>query len=247
MFRFLDRADQLYFTLTDDGRVSRVQQLAGVREDEDLVVRAARRLQSVTACRLGVLIRLDKRLPMGGGLGGGSSDAASVLVALNKLWGLGLERSQLAAIGLELGADVPVFIGGESAWGEGVGERLTPLSLPPAWYLVATPGCHVSTAEVFRAPELTRDSPRIKIRDFLAGDQRNDCLPVVSERYPEVADAVGVLSRFGQARLTGTGACVFVEFGSQIDAQNALSALPDGLPGFVAKGLDRSPLLEAGP
>lgn len=244
VFRLIDRSDQLFFTPTDDGRIGRSHRLLDVSEDSDLVVRAARRLQAATGCRRGARIRLEKRLPMGAGLGGGSSDAATVLVALNRLWGLGLERSRLAAIGLELGADVPVFVAGESAWGEGVGERLMPLRLPPAWYLVAVPACHVSTGGVFQAPELTRDSAPIKIRDFLAGEQGNDCLPVVKSRYPEVAAALAALAPLGTARLTGTGACVFVEFDTEAAALQALARLPAGLPGFVARGLDRSPLLD---
>lgn len=243
VFRFLDRSDQLYFTPSDDGRIVPEYRLEGVGENDDLVLRAARRLQAETDCGLGARIRLDKHLPMGGGLGGGSSDAATTLVALNRLWSLGLGVERLAAIGLELGADVPVFIGGVSAWGEGVGERLSPLELPPAWYLVATPASRVSTAEIFQASELTRDSARIKIRDFLGGSQVNDCLPVVRERYPEVARALAVLEQFGPARLTGTGACVFVEFGTESEAIRALAGMPTDLPGFVARGLDRSPLL----
>ena len=241
VFRLLDR---LYLAPTEDGRIGRSRPLTGVSEDDDLTVRAARRLQAATGCRQGVRIRVEKRLPMGGGLGGGSSDAATVLVALNRLWGLGLGPEELSAIGLGLGADVPVFIAGRSAWAEGVGERLRCLELPPAWYLVAVPACRVSTAAVFQAPELTRDSAPIRIRDFLVGDRRNDCLPVVTERHPEVAEALAALRRFGEARLTGTGACVFVELGTRAEARQALERLPKTLPGFVARGSDRSPLLD---
>jgi 4-diphosphocytidyl-2-C-methyl-D-erythritol kinase len=201
-------------------------------------------LQRGSGSRQGVDIRVAKRLPLGGGLGGGSSDAATTLLALNQLWGLGLGIDELARLGLELGADVPVFVRGRAAWAEGVGERLTPLPLSEPWYLVLAPRCQVSTAAVFAAPELTRNSPRITIADFLAGERGNDCLPVVRGRYPEVAQALDWLDGCGGGYLTGTGACVFAEFGSEGEARGAMAQVPSRFPAFVARGCNRSPLLD---
>ncbi len=239
VFQLLDHGDALTFDLRDDGRIVRREELAGVAAEADLCVRAARLLQQATGCRLGADITLDKRLPLGGGLGGGSSDAATVLVALNALWETGLTLQELAGLGGRLGADVPVFVHGRSAWAEGVGEVLTPLDLGPRWYLVLVPACHVATAEIFEAPELTRDSAPITMADFLAGNVRNDCEPVVTARHPEVAEGLRRLG--GAGRMSGTGACVFAAFA---DAASAGRALPEGCEGFVARGLDRSPLLD---
>ena len=244
VFQFLDLADRLDFRLREDGAIRRETPLPGVAEAADLCLRAARLLQQEAGVRQGVEIRLHKRLPMGGGLGGGSSDAASVLVALNRLWGCGLDEAALAALGLRLGADVPVFVRGRAAWAEGVGERLEPVELEQPWYLVLLPPCHVSTAEVFAAPELTRNSAPITIRAFVAGDRRNDCLPVVRSRYPEISQAIDWLGQFGEARLTGTGACVFAAFTERAQAEAVLADRPPGLDGWVAQGLNRSPLLE---
>jgi 4-diphosphocytidyl-2-C-methyl-D-erythritol kinase len=244
VFQFLDRADLLYFEPRRDGRIRRVSALAGVPEEADLVVRAARLLQESTGCPLGADIRVDKRLPMGGGLGGGSSDAGTTLMALDSLWGTGLGRDGLMALGLSLGADVPVFILGRAAWGEGVGEQLTPIELPRPWYLILVPDSQVSTAAVFSDPELTRNSPSITIADFLAGEQRNDCVPVVRRRYPEVAAALAWLADFGAARLTGTGACVFAAFETEAAARAARHAVPARFSAFVARGLNRSPMLD---
>jgi 4-diphosphocytidyl-2-C-methyl-D-erythritol kinase len=191
-----------------------------------------------------VEIALDKQLPLGGGLGGGSSDAATTLVALNRLWATGLSEDELAGLGLRLGADVPVFVRGRAAWAEGVGERLVPVDLPQPWYLVLVPGCHVSTAAIFKDPELTRNSPGITIADFLAGAGRNDCEPVVRSRYPEVAEALDWLGQYRSAHLTGTGACVFAAFDTEAAARERLNGVPRGLAAFVARGLNRSPLLE---
>jgi 4-diphosphocytidyl-2-C-methyl-D-erythritol kinase len=182
---------------------------------------------------------------MGGGLGGGSSDAASVLLVLNRLWGLGLELDELASLGLQLGADVPVFVRGEAAWGEGVGERLTPVQLPEPWYLVLMPACQVATGDIFCAPELTRDSTPITIRDFLQGNQVNDCLPVVRKNCPEVAAALDWLGRFAPARLTGTGACVFAAFADPERARLPLASLPAHWRGWVTRGRNQSPLHDA--
>jgi 4-diphosphocytidyl-2-C-methyl-D-erythritol kinase len=245
VFQLLDHADEVVIEPTRNGDIRRPEGLAGVSPEQDLAVRAARLLQAASGCARGADIRVRKRIPAGGGLGGGSSDAATVLVALNHLWGLRWPVARLAALGLELGADVPVFIRGRSAWAEGVGERLAPVRLPAAWYLVVCPDCTVSTAEIFSAPELTRDSPETTINGFLLGGGRNDCEPVVRRRYPVVAEAMDwVAARSGgrPARLTGTGACVFAAFGSAAPARAALAGLPERWTGFVARGLARSPL-----
>jgi 4-diphosphocytidyl-2-C-methyl-D-erythritol kinase len=242
VFQFIERGDWLWFAVREDGAVHRLDALAGVAEDEDLTVRAARALQRATGCRLGVDIRCEKHLPMGGGLGGGSSDAATTLVALNRLWGTGLDEEALSAIALPLGADVPVFVRGRAAWGEGVGERLEPVELPEPWYLVLIPPCSVATRDVFCHPELTRNSRRITLADFLSGDVTNDCLPVVRRDYPEVESALDWLSAWGGGRLTGTGACVFAVFDDEARALDALHRSPARMRGFVARGLNRSPL-----
>ena len=244
VFQFLDLADQLYFRVTAEGVIGREGGASQVPPEQDLVVRAARLLQAHAGCRLGAQIRLDKRLPLGGGLGGGSSDAATTLAVLNRLWGLHLERQELAQLGLRLGADVPIFLFGRAAWGEGVGERLVALDLPEPWYLVLRPECEVSTAAVFQDPELTRNSPRITIRDFAAGQDGNDCLPVVRRRHPAVAQLFDWLNERQQARLTGTGACVFATCTDRDRAEALVAARPAGVQGFVARGLNRSPLLD---
>jgi 4-diphosphocytidyl-2-C-methyl-D-erythritol kinase len=219
-----------------------------VAEEADLCVRAARALQSAAACPLGADIGVLKRIPMGGGLGGGSSDAATCLVALNRLWNLHWPIDDLAALGLKLGADVPVFIRGRAAWAEGIGERLTPLYPPLAPletnYLILKPNISVSTAQVFQDPELTRNSAPITIHGFLASGGRNDCLGVVRRRYPEVARALDWLSGFGSARLTGTGSCVFLACETIELGQEIVRQLPRGVQAFLARGLNDSPLLE---
>jgi 4-diphosphocytidyl-2-C-methyl-D-erythritol kinase len=244
VFRLLDYGDRLRFRVREDGRVNRVSELSGVPESEDLAVRAAHLLRQYSRSRLGADISIDKQLPMGGGLGGGSSDAATTLVALNRLWHCGLGEGELARLGLSLGADVPVFVRGLSAWGEGVGEDLQPLELPEACYLIVLPPCHVSTGGIFTDPDLTRNSPPIKIRDFLAGSVENDCLPVVCRRYPKVAEAVEWLGQYAEARLTGTGAAIFAEFEELAQALQMQKAVPERYGSIVARGLNRSPLLE---
>jgi 4-diphosphocytidyl-2-C-methyl-D-erythritol kinase len=244
LFQFLDRSDELRLTVRGDGLIRLLTPIPGIPAESNLVVRAARCLQTTTSCRLGADLWLLKRLPQGGGLGGGSSDAATALVALNHLWGTGLSEEQLAVLGERLGADVPVFVRGQAAWGEGVGERLTPVAVPEPWYLVLVPDCHVPTVAVFGHPKLTRNSPSIRIADFLSGDDRNDCLEVVRNLYPPVGRALDWLQGFGKARLTGTGACVFAAFGSRAKAEAVLAELPADLSGFVARGLNRSPLLD---
>ncbi len=242
LFQFLDHGDELGFALRQDGEIHLRTEVPGVPHDSNLIVRAARKLQSESGCRLGADIWLDKRLPMGGGIGGGSSDAATTLLALDRLWNLGWSEDRLAALGLSLGADVPVFVRGRAAFAEGVGERLTPVDLPEPWFLVAVPQVFVSTAEVFSDPELTRDTPPIKVRSLLEGGGRNDCQPVVEKRYPDVRNALILLSKFTSARLTGTGACVFGSFPNKGDADKVRRQLPATLPSFVAQGRNISML-----
>jgi 4-diphosphocytidyl-2-C-methyl-D-erythritol kinase len=243
VFQFIDRSDRLFFEPRPDGRIVRGRGAAGVSPERDLVVRAAEALRRQTGCDAGVEIHVDKRLPMGGGLGGGSSDAATTLHALNHLWGLGLDADALAGVGLGLGADVPVFVRGRAAWAEGVGENMVPVTLPEPWYLVLIPPVAVSTADVFNDPELTRDSTPITIGGFFAGDQANDCLAVVRRRYAAVADAFDWLANAGASvRLTGTGACVFASFDSKDAAEIMLQRTPREYGAFVARGCNRSPL-----
>jgi 4-diphosphocytidyl-2-C-methyl-D-erythritol kinase len=244
VFRLIDRADTVHLELRDDGRVVRDGELAGVPAEHDLAVRAARLLQPHAPEGMGVTIGLEKVLPMGGGLGGGSSDAATVLLALNRLWQVNLSREALQRLALQLGADVPVFIYGRTAFAEGVGEILHEVTAPPAWYVVLTPPVQVPTAAIFAAPELTRNTPAIKIAPFSAGMGRNDLQPVVVSRYPEVARHLGWLAQFGEARMTGSGACVFASFETERAARDVLGALPETMQGFVAQGLDRHPLYD---
>lgn len=245
LYRLLDLCDLIDIELCTDGALERPSGAPGVPAGEDLALRAARLLKRHTGARLGARLRVHKRIPLQGGLGGGSSDAATVLVALNELWRTGLGTDELAGLGVALGADVPVFIRGRSAWGEGIGERLTTVELPPAWYAIVRPGVQVSTAAVFQAPELTRNSATIRIGDFLLAGGRNDCEPVVTTRYPEVRRALDWLgARSPGARLTGTGSCVFAAFGTREAAEAALAGLPEGWLGIVSAGLDRSPLLD---
>jgi 4-diphosphocytidyl-2-C-methyl-D-erythritol kinase len=244
VFQFIDIVDLLKFRLRNDGEISRVSDVEAVSEEQDLVIRAARLLKSESGISAGVDIELKKNIPMGAGLGGGSSDAATTLLALNRLWDIGFSTEQLAELGLQLGADVPVFIRGISAWAEGVGEQIKTIDLPEVWYLVLFPPCHVSTAEIFSHPELTRDSARITIADFFAGSRENDCMPVVTKRYPEVAEALEWLERFTEARLTGTGAAVFAAFESEEEAREALARLPGHMKGAVGRGMNASPVLD---
>ncbi len=247
-FQFVDLCDEIALEVREDGRIRRVTDLADVAEDADLCVRAARALQTAAACPLGADIAVLKRIPMGGGLGGGSSDAATCLVALNHLWKLHWPVDDLAALGLKLGADVPVFIRGRAAWAEGIGERLMPLypplAPPEANYLILKPNINVATAHVFQDAELTRNSAPITIHGFLASGGRNDCLDVVRRRYPEVARALDWLSGFGSARLTGTGSCVFLACETIDRGQEIVRQMPPGVKAFLARGLNDSPLLE---
>ena len=242
VFQFIDFSDSLDFSIRDDGVISRQSDWQVVAEADDLIVHAAKLLQQMSACDLGADISLQKRLPTGGGLGGGSSDAATTLVALNYLWGLELSIEQLAEIGLQLGADVPVFVHGKAAWAEGVGERLTAIEPEESWYLVLLPDCSVSTREVFNLSDLTRNTPAIRIRDFLEDGGHNDCESVVRNLYPQVVEALDWLGQFAVARMTGTGSCIFAGFDKQQQAESVHEKLPQGWEGFVAKGLNNSPL-----
>jgi 4-diphosphocytidyl-2-C-methyl-D-erythritol kinase len=249
LFQLIDRCDQIGLAVREDGRITRSAGLADVSPEQDLAVRAARALQRHSGVTLGADIQVIKHIPAGGGLGGGSSDAASVLLALNALWQCDLGLAQLAQLGLSLGADVPVFVHGNSAWGEGRGERLTAMELAPRWFLVIHPGVGVSTAELFQAPELTRNSPIITIRAVSESGAVNVFEPVVCARRPQVAEALGWLSAqidaHGvpiEARLTGTGACIFAGFARAADAERVAARVPDRWSSFVARGLNHSPL-----
>jgi len=251
LFRFIDLSDTLHFTPRTDGDVRRVNALDGVPPEQDLCVRAARLLQQETGCKLGVDIALEKRIPMGGGLGGGSSDAATTLLALNRLWGLGLSRQHLMRLGLSLGADVPVFIYGDNAFAEGVGEQLHPYPLPESWYVVLCPPVQVPTVQIFTHPELTRNTISMTMRalpkgqDFRVGSQKglkNDLQAVACKLYPAVAEYLAWLAKFAPALMTGSGACVFAEFTTEVEAQAVLQQLPSNMRGFVARGLQQHPL-----
>jgi 4-diphosphocytidyl-2-C-methyl-D-erythritol kinase len=244
-FQFLDYGDSLSFDVTGRGAVVLEGGLPGLPPAQDLIVRAARMLAAETGCKRGARIKLDKRVPVGGGLGGGSSDAATVLVALNVLWELGLGVDDLARLGVQLGADVPVFVHGKAAWAEGIGEHLTPLEdLEQPWYVVVNPAVSVSTAEIFSDPQLTRNAPPLKIPAFLSGEGVNHLEPVVVKRYPEVGRALDWLASYRPARMTGSGACVFARCEDRRQAESILQQLPLPWTGFVARGCNRSPLLE---
>ncbi len=242
-FQFLDYCDYLQFEITDNTTIDLLTPISGVDNDSNLIVRAARMLQQKINGKQGATIRLDKKLPMGGGLGGGSSNAATTLVALNHLWKAGLSVDELAQMGLDLGADVPVFVRGHAAWAEGVGEKLTEITPPELWYVVIVPACHVSTAEIFSSPELTRDCEPITIPRFLSGEGRNVCEEVVKRNYLPVSEAIDWLSQYAQPRMTGTGACVFAGFESQEQAEKVITSLPIEWHGFVAKACNQSPLI----
>ncbi|MGQ0592793.1 MAG: 4-(cytidine 5'-diphospho)-2-C-methyl-D-erythritol kinase [Gammaproteobacteria bacterium] len=244
VFQFVGLGDTLSFELREDGEVRRMTDVPGVAPADDLVVRAARLLQSHTGSRLGADIGVAKRIPIGAGLGGGSSDAATTLVALDHLWGAGLSSPELQAIGRRLGADVPIFIHGQATWAEGIGERFTPISLNEPWYLLIRPDTEVSTAAVFNDPDLTRHTSPITIARFLAGEGHNDCEPVVRARYPAIAAALDWLGERAHPRLTGTGSSVFAAFPSEAEARAVLTELPRRWDGFVAQGRNRSPLLD---
>ncbi|WP_028696335.1 4-(cytidine 5'-diphospho)-2-C-methyl-D-erythritol kinase [Pseudomonas cremoricolorata] len=240
VFQFLDHGDTLRFSLREDGEIRLHDALESVPHDSNLIVRAARQLQRLAGCPLGADIWLDKLLPMGGGIGGGSSDAATTLLGLNHLWQLGWDLDRLAQLGLGLGADVPVFVRGHAAFAQGVGEQLTPVAPQEPWYVVLVPQVSVSTAEIFSHPQLTRDSLPLKMRPVPEGNSRNDCQPVVEQRYPEVRNALISLGKYTDARLTGTGSCVFGAFPSKVEADKVLALLSETQTGFVAKGCNVS-------
>jgi 4-diphosphocytidyl-2-C-methyl-D-erythritol kinase len=250
VFALIDLHDTLRVRVRDDGVIRRVNEVPGVPEEEDLVVRAARLLQAETGTRLGADLELEKRIPVGGGLGGGSSDAATTLLALDRLWETGLAPEKRAALGLRLGADVPFFLFGRNAWVEGIGERLHAIGVPPRWYAVLVPPVQVPTSLIFRAPELTRNTEALKIEDFSAhsgagfetGRFRNDLEPVVVHRFPEVREHLEWLARRAPARLTGSGGCVFAAFATREEADRVIRELPSPMQGFVAQGLGKHPL-----
>jgi 4-diphosphocytidyl-2-C-methyl-D-erythritol kinase len=245
VFRLVDLCDWLEFAPRDDGEVRRAQALPGIPEDADLTVRAARFLQERTGVRSGATIRVEKHIPIGGGLGGGSSDAATTLIALDALWGTGLSRGALGELAVRLGADVPFFTLGRNAFGEGIGERLTPLDLDPDWYVVITPQVAVSTGEIFSSPELTRDTKPLTMQAFFAGLGRNDLEPVVCRRFPEVARALEWLRGHGDARLSGSGSSVFAAYPTEAEARAIVARIPGEWRGVAVRGLDRHPLAPA--
>jgi 4-diphosphocytidyl-2-C-methyl-D-erythritol kinase len=246
VFTLIDRCDTVRIRMREDGRVRREGDLPGVPESEDLAIRAAVLLKEASGSPGGADIAVEKRIPLGAGLGGGSSDAATVLLALDRLWGTAFGAEALAELGAGLGADIPFFIHGTSAWVEGVGDRITPVDIPPRWYLVLTPPVAVPTGVVFAAPELTRDTEALKMEDFSAHPQdprfHNDLEPVVTARYPIVRSHLEWLRQHADARMTGSGSCVFAAFGSREAAQSVLDRLPAPMKGFVAQGLSHHPL-----
>ncbi len=244
LFQLLDFGDKLVFRSNRSGNIKINGNIDGVDEKNNLIFHAATLLQKSTGCDLGCTIDLTKNLPMGAGLGGGSSNAATTLVGLNALWKCGLTANQLSDLSKTLGADVPVFVHGESAFAEGIGDILTPLTLPQRWFLVITPNCHVSTREIFSNPQLTRNSSPIKIRALSGVEYRNDCQDVVSKLYPAVGSVLQWVENFSAPLMTGTGASVFCSFDSKSEAQHVLSKLPKQWTGFVAKGVNRSPVHE---
>ena len=252
VFTPIDLCDRIRIEVRDDGVIERANDVPGVAPDDDLAIRAARVLQEATGTRLGATIELEKVIPMGGGLGGGSSDAATVLLVLNRLWKAGFDEEALGEIGLTLGADVPFFVQGSPAWVEGIGDRIRPFDLPPAWYLVLAPAVSVPTAAIYGAPELTRNTEALKMEDFSAHPPdfltdarfRNDMEAVVVARHAEVREALEWLAKRANARMTGSGGCVFAAFASREAAQQVLDQLPATMKGFVAQGLEHHPLRE---
>lgn len=245
LFQLLDWGDQISFEANQSGQIELHDSATGVHSQENLIVRAAQKLRAHAGCVAGCQISLTKQIPMGGGLGGGSSDAATTLLALNALWQCGLSTPQLSEIGAQLGADIPLFVEGYSAFAEGIGEQLTPVNIPRRWYLVVTPDCHVDTGQIFSHPQLTRDSAAIKIRALSTALGRNDCQAVVEQHYPKVANARHWLNSYSPALMTGTGASVFAAFEDKIAAQQVAAIVPKAWRAFVAQGVDESPLHSA--
>ena len=244
LFQMLEYGDKLDFNITEDSSICMATPLAGVDDNDNLIIKAARLLAKHTQCKKGVTITLDKCLPMGGGIGGGSSNAATTLVALNHLWKTGLSEDELAELGLVLGADVPIFVRGRTAFAGGVGEDITPAPQKELYFLVANPNVHVSTAEVFTAPELPRNTPAMAWEDYKFEKTRNDCQQLVENRYPEVAKLLQWLVNYAPSRMTGTGACVFATFSDYTLAEQVRAKMPEAWQSFVAKGVNRSPLLD---
>lgn len=244
VFQLVDVADTVWLKVNETGAIVRNNALPDVPVETDLIWRAAKLLQEHTGCALGVELDLDKRLPMGGGMGGGSSDAATVLLALNRLWHLNLSRKTLMALGLRLGADVPFFIFGENAFVEGIGEVMAPVSTPDQWFVVLHPPVHVPTPAIFRDPGLTRNTPPIKVRDLAAAKTHNDLEPVAVGQHPLVGEYLAWLKQFAEARMTGSGSCVFSQFASQDEAKCVISRLPDSMKGFLTRSLNQHPLRE---
>ena len=249
LFQILDYGDELAFELNNHGHIAMATPLPGVKDDDNLIIRAAKLLASHSSAshsinKPGVTIRLKKRLPMGGGIGGGSSNAATTLVALNHLWQLNLTTDELASLGLTLGADVPIFVRGNTAFAEGVGEEITPAPQPESWFLVANPNVHISTADIFNDPKLPRNTPAIRWNEYKFEKTRNDCQQLVVNRYPQVANLLQWLVHYAPSRMTGTGACVFARFSSRSLATQVQAQMPDTWQSFVAKGVNDSPLLK---
>jgi len=246
IFQFIDICDELTFTGNDSGKITISPAIEGVALEDNLIYKAAKLIQDKTGCSKGADVQLHKILPMGGGLGGGSSNAATALVGLNHLWQTQLSEDELAELGLKLGADVPVFVRGKASWAEGVGEILIPMEdLEENWFVVIVPPCHVNTGEIFSHKDLTRDTPTCRISAALRGEGRNDCESVVCKLYQEVSNSLNLLKNFGSARMTGTGACVFLEVNSKQEADSVLAKLPADIQAFVARGKNQSPLHEA--
>lgn len=242
LFQFLDFGDEIAIEVTDDGEIELLNEVQGVRKEDNLIYRAAKLLQKTTACKQGARIGVTKNLPMGGGVGGGSSNAATVLVGLNELWQTGVSPEKLAELGLSLGADVPIFVRGRAAFAEGVGEILTPCAPAEKWYVVLKPEAAISTAAVFQDPRLPRNTPKRSMEKLLAGEWLNDCEKVVRDHYFKVEELIQELLQYAPFRLTGTGACVFAEFNSKSEAEKVFEHRPRNVYGFVAKGQNISPL-----
>jgi 4-diphosphocytidyl-2-C-methyl-D-erythritol kinase len=242
VFQFLEYSDELCFEILNHNEITLMSSMADVKHEDNLIIKAARLLQKVTTCQFGAQITLNKRLPMGAGLGGGSSDAATTLVALNQLWRLNLQMDQLLALGVQLGADVPVFIQGYSAWAEGIGEELSAIQLDEPWFVIIMPSVHVSTKDVFNSSLLKRNSHPITIAQFLSGQGINVCETVVTDLYPEVKQALIWLEQFYPAKMTGTGASVFITVKNKQEAEKILAQKPEIMDGFIAKGCNISPL-----
>jgi len=244
VFQFIELTDKINFTILESGLIKRSSHSSFIDENNDLVIKAAQKIKEISGSKLGVDISIEKNIPIGGGLGGGSSNAATTLVVLNELWQTGLSTKELTKIGLSLGADIPFFIHGSAAWAEGIGEKLDSIELDECFYLVIYPGCSISTKSVFEASDLTRNTPRITIRDFYKGRVKNDCESYIRNHYSNIAEALDWLEGYAPSKLTGTGACLFAQFSDEKKANKVKNKLPEKWQGFVTKGINKSPLLE---